>query len=138
MKKLAVVSAFAVAVMLTSCASYTQTGSVVESDIDVESNVEMVLDLQNAKKVSATVKRNTVFGFSTTDYKTVLDDGTSALFGGKAKIKKQALAKAKIESNVDVILEPEYTTESHSYFFGLIKNKICTVKGYGVNIKGFK
>lgn len=139
MKKLTFVSAFALAAMFTGCASYHQTGDVVNSDIVIKSHVNMVLDLENAKPVSATVKRNTAFGISSTNYRTTLDDGTSAVFGsGMSKLKKRALAKAKIEGNVDVILEPEYTTESHSYFFGLFKKKICTVKGYGVNVKGFK
>ncbi len=138
MKKISLFVVALFAIMLTSCASYQQTGAVEESCISMSTDLEMVLDLDNVVPVTATVKTTKNFGFKSSDYKTVLDDGTSSLFGGTSTIKRRALAKAKEAAGVDVILEPQYKIEKHSYFFGLFGSETCTVTGFGAKVKGFK
>ena len=50
----------------------------------------------------------------------------------------QFLYRAKENANVDIILEPEFETEKHSWFLGLYRTSSTKVKGWGVNIKGIK
>ena len=45
---------------------------------------------------------------------------------------------AKENSGVDIILEPEFESERHSWFFGAYRTSKTKVKGWGVNVKGIK
>ena len=51
-------------------------------------------------------------------------------------------ASAAIEicrnNDVDLILDPEFESEKHRFFFGAIRNGKTTVTGWGVKVKGIK
>lgn len=133
-------AAVAIAVVaFSSCASVRETAPIIgPADKMLDLNVSTtILDLENAKRVEAEVTKTTTFGIPSysDDNKTIT---SSIRYKGIDKCEGRALYKAKNEAGVDVILEPEFTTEKHKWFFGMFAKKIVTVKGWGVNIKGFK
>lgn len=131
-------SAF-VAVLMTSCASYEKSAAVLSvQGNSINTYVAADLDYDGAKKVEGIVETKTVLGFIQ-----LVRNGNKTLslsnrYRGLNKMEKQALYRAKENSDVDIILEPEFETEKHSWFFGLYKTKRIVVKGWGVNIKGIK
>lgn len=134
-----------IAVAFASCASYHQTAPILKMQRNsVRASVEANLDLKNAKKVSATIEQTTILGiFNTVRNGNKLlsnsNNNESALFGGEfTKAERQALYKAKEQAGVDVILMPEFTTEKHSYFFGLYKTSKVKLNGWGTNITGLQ
>lgn len=96
------------------------------------------LDYANAKKVQASVNTATLLGFIQLER-----NGNKLLknvnrYKGLTKAERQALYRAKENADVDIILDPEFESEKHSWFFGLYKKTSTKVKGWGVNIKGIK
>ncbi len=105
---------------------------------NINTYVEADLDYVNAKKVEGSVNTSTLFGFIQ-----LKRNGNKTLksvnrYKGLSKSESQALYRAKENADVDVILEPEFETEKHSWFFGAFRESSTKVKGWGVNIKGIK
>lgn len=125
--------------MFTSCASYQKTAPVMGvGDNVIATYVAADLDYANAKKVEGTVETKTLFGFIQLNKNGNKTLKSSNRYRGLGKREAQALYRAKESSNVDIILEPEFDKEKHSYFFGLYKTSVTKVTGWGVNIKGIK
>lgn len=124
----------------TSCASYTKDAALMQiQNNTIETAVAADLDLENAKIVTADVNKQILFGFINLDQ----DRTNKALhnvnrYKGLNKLERVALYKATENSDVDVILEPTFVTEKHSWFFGVYKTRRVSVKGWGVKIKGLK
>lgn len=138
MKKGYVCSLVFSGLMFASCASYQQTAPILGlGNNAINTYVAADIDYQSAKKVTATIETHTVFGFN------VIRNGNKTLkssnhYRGIKKRESQALYKAKTESGVDMILDPEFECEKHSYFFGLFRKSRTTVNGWGVMLKGIK
>lgn len=126
------------AMVFCSCASYRISAPLQSiSSNEISTYAEADIDYSTAKKVTATIETASVFGIST------ISNGNKTLkssnhYRGLTKREAQALYKAKKESGVDMILDPEFETEKHSFFFGAIRNGKTTVTGWGVKIKGIK
>lgn len=139
MKKFSYLIAACITVLLSSCAAYQKTAPIMGvTSNNINTYVSADLDYKNAKKVEATVETQTVLGFIQ-----LTRNGNKTLksanrYKGIDKREAQALYRAKVNSGVDIILEPEFEKEKHSYFFGLYKTTVTTVKGWGINIKGIK
>ena len=126
--------------ILASCATYQKSGPVmgVQSG-SINTYVAADFDYANAKRVEGTVETKTLFGFIP-----LVKNGkryyTASNFYGKSlnKNEQRALYRAKESGKVDVILEPNFETESHCYCFGLFKSKKVKVSGWGMNYKGLK
>ncbi len=127
------------ALTFTGCAKYTTDGALMGlAGNTINTYVAADLDYKNAKRVSATVENKFLFGFIP------LVRNGSKLFSsinrykGLSKIERQALYRAKINNEVDIIMEPEFAKESHCWLFGLYKTQKVTINGWGVNMKGIK
>ena len=138
MKKSIFMLAFG-SLLLGSCASYQSTAPLmgVHSN-NVNTYVAADLDYANAKKVEATVEKKTVLWFIP-----LIKNGNKTLkssnrYTSLSKTESQALYRAKNEAGVDMILDPEFETETHSWFFGIFKKASVKVKGWGINVKGIK
>lgn len=123
----------------SSCASYEKSAPVMGvTSNNINTYVAADLDYDGAKKVEGVVDTRTLFGFIQ-----LTRNGNKTLksanrYKGIDKREAQALYRAKENSKVDIILEPEFEKEKHSYFFGAYKATTTKVKGWGVNIKGIK
>ncbi len=125
--------------LLASCATYQKTAPImgVQSN-NINTYVAADLDYANAKKVEATIDTKTVLWFIP-----LVKNGNKTLkssnrYNSMTKLESQALYRAKENANVDLIIEPEFEKETHSWFFGIYKTAATKVKGWGVNIKGIK
>ena len=105
---------------------------------NINTYVEADLDYENARKVEATVNTATLFGFIQLERNGNKILKSANRYKGLTKREAQALYRAKEKSNVDIILEPEFETEKHSWCLGIFKTSLTKVKGWGVNIKGIK
>lgn len=122
---------------LSSCAYYSQTAPITGIDPKgVKVNVVADLDLDNAKTVTATVKEKTVLWF----IPIVINKQKylrSPRYRGVSELEGLALYRAKNDAGVDVILDPEFEYERHCWFLGIYKTRDITVRGLGVNVKGY-
>ena len=124
---------------LTSCATYQKEAALMSIGSNkINTYVEADLDYAGAKKVQGSVNTATLFGFIQ-----LKRNGNKLLksinrYKGLTKPESQALYRAKESTNVDVILEPEFEKETHSWFFGAYRTTSTKVEGWGVNIKGIK
>lgn len=127
------------ALMLTSCASYEKSAPVLSiKGNNINTYVAADLDYDGAKKVEGVVETKTLFGFIQLVRNGNKTFNSSNRYKYLTKSEKQALYRAKQNANVDIILEPEFETETHKYFFGAWKTSKTVVKGWGVNVKGIK
>ena len=127
------------AMAFASCASYTQDAPIMGiSGNSINTYVAADLDYKGAKKISADVETKILFGFIPLSRNGNKQLSNPNRYRGLTKLQRQALYRAKTNSNVDIVLDPEFTTEKHSWFFGLYKTRKCSVKGWGVNMKGIK
>ena len=123
----------------TSCAVYQKEAAIMSlGNNNINTYVEADLDYANAKKVEGTVNTATLFGFIALERNGNKLLKSANRYKGLSKRESQALYRAKESSQVDVILEPEFESEKHSWFFGAYKTSVTKVKGWGVNIKGIK
>ena len=128
-----------VALSLSSCASYQKEAIVMGiGGNKINTYVSADLDYAGAKKVSATVNTRTALGFIQLERNGNKLFSSSNYYKGLSKVERQALYRAKENANVDIILDPEFETEKHSWFFGAYKTKTTKVTGWGINIKGIK
>ncbi len=138
MKKINLFIAICVTVLLSSCASYQQTAPIMGIGGNcINTYVSAELDYKNAKRIEATIETQTLFGFNLIRNVNKTLKSTNR-YKGLNKRESQALYKAKSEANVDIILEPEFETEKHSWFLGIYKTSKTKVKGWGINIKSIK
>ncbi|NPD93201.1 hypothetical protein [Xylanibacter muris] len=142
MKKISFLSAICAGLLtmsFSSCAMYQKEAAIMSfGSNNINTYVEADLDYVNAKKVEGSVNTSTLFGFIQ-----LKRNGNKTLksvnrYKGLSKSESQALYRAKENADVDVILEPEFETEKHSWFFGAFRESSTKVKGWGVNIKGIK
>ncbi len=124
---------------LSSCASYSSSAPVMGIKANsINTYVEADLDYANAKRVRGSVESKTLFWvipLIRNGNKTML---VSNRYNSFSKSERQALYRAKQAFDVDIILEPEFEKESHSWFFGIYKKQNVSVKGWGVKMKGIK
>lgn len=124
---------------LSSCARYSIEAPVMGiANNAINTYVAADIDYKSAKKVSGEVERKILFGvFNLTR------NGNKQLsnlnrYRTLNKAQRQALYRAKTNNDIDIIMEPEFSTEKHSWFFGLYKTRKVSVTGWGVNMKGIK
>ncbi|MBQ7664619.1 MAG: hypothetical protein IJS43_05290 [Bacteroidaceae bacterium] len=123
----------------TSCASYTKEAPVMGiGGNKINTYVSADLDYANAKKVQASVNTRTLLGFIQLERNGNKLLKSSNRYRGLSKAESQALYRAKENADVDIILDPEFETEKHSWFFGAYKTRSTKVKGWGINVKGVK
>lgn len=128
-----------VAMTFASCARYTVDAPIMGiAGNSINTYVAADLDYKGAKKISADIETKTLFGFIPLSRNGNKQLTNPNRYKGLNKLQRQALYRAKTNSDVDIILDPEFTTEKHSWFFGLYKTRKCSVKGWGVNMKGIK
>jgi tRNA(His) 5'-end guanylyltransferase len=141
MKKLSSLTAICAGLLLasfTSCASYQNEAAIMSLGSNLNTYVEADIDYSSAKKVEATVNTATVLGFIQLERNGNKTLRSANRYKGLTKRQSQALYRAKENSGVDIILEPEFETEKHSWFFGAYSTSKTKVKGWGVNVKGIK
>lgn len=127
------------AMAFTSCAHYTVDAPVMAiAGNSINTYVAADLDYKNAKRISADVETKKLFGFINLSRNGDKQLTNTNRYKGLTKPERQALYRAKVNNNVDIIMEPEFTTEKHSWFFGAYKTRKVSVKGWGVNMKGIK
>lgn len=127
-----------IAAAMASCASYQKTAplmGIVNNNINTYAAAD--IDYESAEKVTAEVETKTVLGIP------LIKNGNKTLksstrYRGIGKREAQALYLAKTKSGADIILEPEFEKEKHSWFFGAYKTSKTVVKGWGVKVKGIK
>ena len=136
---LTVICAGLLTASFTSCASYQKEAAIMSlGNNNINTYVEAELDYVNAKKVQASVNTSTLFGFIQLERNGNKTLKSANRYKGLNKREAQALYRAKENANVDIILEPEFETEKHSWFLGLYRTSSTKVRGWGVNIKGIK
>ena len=142
MKKLSFLTAMCaglLAMSFTSCATYQKEAAIMSlGNNNINTYVEADLDYANAKKVQASVNTATLFGFIQLERNGNKTLKSANRYKGLTKREAQALYRAKENSGVDIILEPEFETEKHRWFFGAYRTSSTKVKGWGVNIKGIQ
>ena len=122
-----------------SCAHYTVDAPLMGiTNNSINTYVAADIDYKGAKKVSAEVENQIllgVFRLSRNGDKQLTNPNR---YKGLTKTQRQALYRAKVNNNVDIIMEPEFSTEKHSWFFGAYKTRKVSVTGWGVNMRGIK
>jgi len=104
----------------------------------INTYVSADLDYANAKKVQASVNTRTLFGFIQLERNGCKLIKSVNRYRGLSKAERQALYRAKENADVDIILDPEFESEKHSWLFGLYRTSSTKVKGWGINVKGIK
>ena len=104
----------------------------------INTYVEADLDYSGAKKVLAEVEKRKLFAIFNLTHNGDKQLRNPTRYRSLTKMERQALYRAKMDNNVDIIMEPEFTTEKHSYFFGAYKTWNVSVTGWGVKMKGIK
>ena len=123
----------------TSCASYVKEAPILGfGGNSINTYVAAELDYANAKKVQASVNTATLLGFIQLERNGNKILKNTNRYKGLSKAERQALYRAKENADVDIILDPEFESEKHSWFFGLYRTSSTKVKGWGINVKGIK
>lgn len=130
--------ALVMALCFSSCARYTTSAPIMGMTNGVNTYVEADLDYNNAKRVEGYVETKTLFGFIqlVRNGKRTLTNTTR--YRGLSQAEKQALYRAKESGKVDIIVEPEFEKEKHSWFFGAYKTTKTKATGWGLNVRGLK
>ena len=129
MKKLSFLTAICAGLLLvsfTSCASYQNEAAVMSLGSNLNTYVEAEIDYASAKKVEATVNTATLLGFIQLERNGNKTLRSANRYKGLTKRQSQALYRAKENSGVDIILEPEFESERHSWFFGAYRTSMGT------------
>ncbi len=127
-----------IATAMTSCASYLKTAPLMGiTNNSINTYAAADIDYESVQKVSAEVNTQTFLGIS------LIKNGNKTLksttrYRGIGKRESQALYIAKEKSGADIILEPEFESEKHSWLFGAYRTSKTVVKGWGVKVKGIK
>ena len=130
-------AALAATIILTGCATYSSTAPIMGMRSNtINTYVKADIDYSSAKRVESTIETQTLFGFIQLKRNGRKTLSASNRYQGLDKREKQALYKAKAASGCDIILEPEFEKEKHSWFFGAYKTTTTKLKGWGVKVKG--
>ena len=126
--------------VMTSCGtSKTATAPIMAiGSNNIITNVKADLDYNNIKKIEGEATVNRILWIFSHTPKGAAQLQSNNKYKGLNKTQTTALYRAKTAANVDVVLEPEFTTETKSYFFGIFKKTKVKMTGWGANIKGFQ
>ena len=126
-------------VIAPSCTSVKSTTPIMAvGSNNVITNVKAELDYDGIKKINGEAVTHRIlwiFGHTPGGNKQISSNNK---YKGLNKAERTALYRAKNAADVDMILEPEFETETKSYFFGIYKKTKVKAKELGANIKGFK
>lgn len=126
-------------VMAASCTSVRSSAPVMAvGSNNIITNVKADLDYAGIKKINGEATTHRVlwiFGHTPGGNKQLTANNK---YKGLNKAERTALYRAKNAGDVDMVLEPEFDTETKSYFFGIYKKTKVRVKAWGANIKGFQ
>ena len=103
----------------------------------VNTYIKAELDYQNARPIEAEINIRKFLGMNLV-YNEDKRFVSSNRYKGFGKYESQALYKAIEENDVDIVIEPRFETDTHCWLFGIFKQCNIKVKGWGMNIKGFK
>ena len=131
--------ALVITAMATSCTSVKSTTPVMAiGSNNIITNVKADLDYDGVKKINGEATTHRVlwiFGHTPGGNRQI---SANNKYKGLNKAERTALYRAKNAGDVDMVLEPEFDTETKSYFFGIYKKTNVKVKAWGANIKGFQ
>ena len=94
-------------------------------------NISLILQY---KKDYEYIETQTLFGFIPLQHNGHKYLKSSNRYGALNKSESQVLYKLKQNSGADIILDPEFTSERHSWFLGLYKTTKITVDGWAVKV----
>lgn len=125
--------------LIASCTSVKQTAPVMAiGSNNIVTNVKADIDYAGVKKIQGNATTHRVLWI----FKHTVNGGkhlkSNNRYKGLNGAEATALYRAKAAADVDIVLEPEFETESKSYFFGIYKCTKVNATGWGANIKGFK
>ena len=125
--------------LFASCGtSHTATAPVMAiGSNNIITNVKADLDYDNVKSISGEATTNRILWIFNYTPKGSAKLQANNKYKGLNATQSTALYRAKTDANVDMILEPEFVTQTKSYFFGIFKKTKVKCNGWGVNIKGF-
>lgn len=141
MKKLSFLSAICAGLLMSgisSCASYQKEAAVMSMDSHLNTYLEADVDYSSTKPIQATVNTATLFGFIQLKRNGHKYFHSANRYKGLTKRQSQALYRAKEDSGADIIAEPEFEMEKHSWFFGAYTKTSTKVKGWGLKVNGIK
>lgn len=124
---------------MASCSSVKQTAPVMAiGGNNITTNVKAEIDYEGVKKIqgeASTTRVLWIFKHTPNGGKKIQSNNRYKGLNGTENV---ALYRAKQAADVDLILEPQFETQTKSYFFGIYKKTNVKVVGWGANIKGFK
>ncbi|MDR1004052.1 MAG: hypothetical protein LBL97_03475 [Prevotellaceae bacterium] len=141
MKKIFYLLPIGIAMLMTSCASTSRTGTVAPfaqtemNSIEIRSEV----DLSVKNKVEGKASQLYVFGIRVSGGNKFFEDSNTkrSMFGRKAnKAQACAIYNALENGEYDMIASPQYRNVVHRWFFGLVKRYDVIVTGFGGKIVG--
>ncbi|MDD6889689.1 MAG: hypothetical protein PUD39_05465 [Bacteroidales bacterium] len=123
---------------MASCSSVKQTAPVMAiGGNNITTNVKADIDYDGIKKIQGTASSTRILWI----FKHTPNGGkeikANNRYRGLSSTENVALFRAKQSADVDLILEPQFETQSKSYFFGIYKKTVVKATGWGANIKGF-
>lgn len=130
------------ALCVCSCATLSKTANIadgVNSDIIINP-ITANVDLETASAVSGESKSVYFFIFRLKGDNKFVETPDKKSFWGRReeKCRNAAVYNALDLMKYDVLVQPKYTSEIHSYLFGLIKSYKIFVDGYGAKIQNLK
>lgn len=124
---------------LASCSSVKQTAPIMAiGGNNITTTVKADIDYDGVKKIQGSASTTRVLWI----FKHTPNGGkkisANNRYRGLNNTENVALYRAKQSADVDLVLEPQFETQTKSYFFGIYKKTDVKVVGWGANIKGFK
>ncbi len=130
---------------LSSCAVYRDTTPIVGyNSYGIKADVTAELDPTSIKDVTITMKRNYILWFiplQRNKNKILLSSNHYPIgrpYSSIGELQGMALYKAKVNNNADLILDPQFEIEHHSYFFGFYRKNEVRLNAKTVNVKEIK
>lgn len=115
-----------------SCTSVRQTSPVMAiGGNNIVTNVKADIDYKGVKKISGsstTTRVLWIFSHTPNGNKQLKANNK---YKGLNKTEGVALYRAKKTADVDLVLEPQFETETKSYFFGIYKKTKVNMTGWG-------
>lgn len=139
MKKLLFLSFGAFALFFASCASYQSSAPLQGiQNTNLSTYAEADLDYSSAQRVSGVLETKTLLGCIELEKNGNKTLNCSNLYRGLSRNEARALYRAKESSGADLILEPQFEVEKHSWFLGMYREAVIKVTGWGLKVKGIK
>lgn len=133
------IAIFATIMAFTSCTSVKQTAPIMAiAGNSITTDVKANLDYDNVKRIKGSATTNRIlwiFNHTVNGNKKLTSNNR---YKGLSNAESIALYRAKMSADVDIVLEPQFETETKSYFFGIFKKTKVNVVGWGTNIKSFE